>query len=116
MSRQVNYHLARARAAASGAAGAPPCPVAACAGALVRTVLKLYAGRGLEISSWHRAGASRAGAKGGSRRDTRKPAGQRLQMGKVEDRVGRVPKRRHARADDLTTMDLGYRLINETWC
>ena len=51
MSRQVNYHLARARAAASGAAGAPPCPVAACADALVRTVLTLYAGRGLEISS-----------------------------------------------------------------
>jgi signal transduction histidine kinase len=50
MSRQVNYHLARARAAASGAAGAPPCPVAACAGALVHTVLTLYAGRGLEIS------------------------------------------------------------------
>jgi len=51
MSRQVNYHLARARAAASGAAGAPPCPVADCANALVRTVLTLYAGRGLEISS-----------------------------------------------------------------
>jgi len=51
MSRQVNYHLARARAAASGAAGASPCPVAECADALVRTVLKLYAGRGLEISS-----------------------------------------------------------------
>ena len=51
MSRQVDYHLARARAAASGSAGAPPCPVAACADALVRTVLTLYAGRGLEISS-----------------------------------------------------------------
>ena len=50
MSRQVNYHLARARAAASGVAGAPPCPVAACAGALVHTVLTLYAGRGLNIS------------------------------------------------------------------
>ena len=50
MSRQVNYHLARARAAASGAAGAPRCSVAACADALVRTVSKLYAGRGLEIS------------------------------------------------------------------
>lgn len=51
MSRQVNYYLARARAAASGAAGAPPCSVAACADALVRTVLTLYPGRGLEISS-----------------------------------------------------------------
>jgi signal transduction histidine kinase len=28
----------------------PPCPVAACASALVHTVLTLYAGRGLEIS------------------------------------------------------------------
>jgi signal transduction histidine kinase len=51
MSRQVNYHLARARAAASGAARAVRCPVAACAEALVRTLLKLYAGRALEISS-----------------------------------------------------------------
>jgi signal transduction histidine kinase len=51
MSRQVNYHLARARAAASGAAGAPRCPLAACADALVRTVSKLYVGRGLQISS-----------------------------------------------------------------
>jgi signal transduction histidine kinase len=51
MSRQVNYHLARARAAASGTAGTAPCPVASCADALVRTLLKLYAGRTLKISS-----------------------------------------------------------------
>lgn len=51
MSRQVNYHLARARAAASGTAGASRCPVASCADALVRTLLKLYAGRALQISS-----------------------------------------------------------------
>ena len=51
MSRQVNYHLARARAAASGAAGAVPFPIATCADALVRTLLKLYAGRPLEIST-----------------------------------------------------------------
>jgi signal transduction histidine kinase len=51
MSRQVNYHLARARAAASGAAGAARCAVAPCADALVRTLLKLYAGRALQISS-----------------------------------------------------------------
>ena len=51
MSRQVNYHLARARAAASGAAGAARCLVAPCAGALVRALLKLHAGRALEISS-----------------------------------------------------------------
>jgi signal transduction histidine kinase len=51
MSRQVNYHLARARAAASGAAGATPCAVAPCADALIRTVAKLYADRGLRIST-----------------------------------------------------------------
>jgi signal transduction histidine kinase len=50
MSRQINYHLARARAAASGATGVSRCEVAACADALVRTLLKLYAGRTLEIS------------------------------------------------------------------
>jgi signal transduction histidine kinase len=51
MSRQVNYHLARARAAASGASGAARCPVAACAEALIRALLKLHADRALEISS-----------------------------------------------------------------
>jgi signal transduction histidine kinase len=50
MTRQVNYHLARARAA-PGAAGAPPCPVASCAAGVVRTALTLYADRELEISS-----------------------------------------------------------------
>ncbi len=49
MSRQVTYHLARARAA-SGIASAVPCPVAPSTDALIRTVLKLYAGRELEIS------------------------------------------------------------------
>jgi len=51
MSRQVSYHLARARAAASGSVNAGRCPVAACAEALVRTLLKLYADRTLDISS-----------------------------------------------------------------
>jgi len=51
MSRQVTYHLARARAAASGVASVARCPVAPCVDALVRTLLKLYAGRELEISS-----------------------------------------------------------------
>lgn len=51
MSRQINYHLARARAAASGAAGAAPCLVAPCMDALVRTLLKLHAGRALHITS-----------------------------------------------------------------
>ena len=50
MSRQVNYHLARARAA-SGSAGAERCPVAPAVEALIRTLDKLYAGRSLDISS-----------------------------------------------------------------
>ena len=51
MSRQVTYHLARARAAASGVSGAAPCPVAPPVDALIRTLLKLYPGRALDISS-----------------------------------------------------------------
>jgi signal transduction histidine kinase len=49
MSRQVDYHLARARAA-SGVASGVRCLVAPCVDALVRTLLKLHAGRALEIS------------------------------------------------------------------
>jgi signal transduction histidine kinase len=49
MSRQVNYHLARARAA-SGVTSAVRCHAAPSADALIRTVLKLYASRALEIS------------------------------------------------------------------
>lgn len=51
MTRQVNYHLARARAAASGARGAAPCGLAACVDGLVRTMAKLYSGRGLSLVS-----------------------------------------------------------------
>jgi signal transduction histidine kinase len=51
MSRQVNYHLARARAAASGANGAVRCPLADCADGLVRTLSKLYSDRALKISA-----------------------------------------------------------------
>lgn len=51
MSRQVNYQLARARAAASGAAGAMPCAMAPCVEALVRTMQKLHAGKRLEITA-----------------------------------------------------------------
>jgi signal transduction histidine kinase len=48
MSRQVNYHLARSRAA-SGVASGVRCPVAPSVDALIRTVGKLYVGRALEI-------------------------------------------------------------------
>jgi len=50
MSRQVNYHLARARAASSGTAGAAPCLVIPCINALIRTLTTLYADRRLEMS------------------------------------------------------------------
>jgi len=51
MSNQVDYHLTRARVAASGPAGTARCLLAPCADALVRTVSKLYVERGLAISS-----------------------------------------------------------------
>jgi signal transduction histidine kinase len=50
MTRQVNYHLARARSA-QGPGGAPPCPVESCAAGVVRTVLTIYAERKLGVSS-----------------------------------------------------------------
>ncbi len=49
MRRQVEYHLAHARAAASGATPGARCSVAASAEALSRTMLRLYDGRGLAI-------------------------------------------------------------------
>jgi signal transduction histidine kinase len=49
MRRQVDYHLARARAAASGATPGAACPVLASAEGLARTLLRLHVGRGLAI-------------------------------------------------------------------
>jgi len=49
MRRQVEYHLARARAAASGATPNARCLVTDSSDGLVRTLLKLYAGRELDI-------------------------------------------------------------------
>jgi signal transduction histidine kinase len=49
MRRQIDYHLARARAAASGATPGAHCTVASSAEGLARTLLRLYAGRGLDI-------------------------------------------------------------------
>lgn len=51
MRRQIDYHLAHARAAASGAARAERCAVAASAEGLVRTLARLYAERGLAIAA-----------------------------------------------------------------
>lgn len=49
MRRQIDYHLAHARAAASGATPGARCSVAESAEGLSRTLLRLHAGRGLAI-------------------------------------------------------------------
>jgi signal transduction histidine kinase len=49
MRRQIDYHLAHARAAASGAAPGAHCSVLASAEGLARTLLRLHAGRSLAI-------------------------------------------------------------------
>ena len=49
MRRQIEYHLAHARAAAAGTGSGARCAVAASAGPLARTLLRLHAGRGLTI-------------------------------------------------------------------
>ena len=51
MRRQVDYHLAQARAAASGAAPGARCQIAASAEPLARTLLRLHAGRGITIDA-----------------------------------------------------------------
>ncbi len=50
MRRQVNYHLAQARAAASGGAPGAHCSVKESADGLARTLLRLHAERGLTIA------------------------------------------------------------------
>ena len=49
MRRQMDYHLAHARAAASGAAPGTRCAVLDSAEGLARTLLRLHADRGLDI-------------------------------------------------------------------
>jgi signal transduction histidine kinase len=49
MARQIDYHLARARAAAAGASGNARCDASPAASALVRTLSKLYADRSLRF-------------------------------------------------------------------
>ncbi len=49
MRRQVDYHLAHARAAASGAIPGARCPVVTSVEGLARTLQRLYADRGLAI-------------------------------------------------------------------
>lgn len=49
MRRQVDYHLAQARAAGSGDVPGARCPVLPSVEGLTRTLLRIYAGRGLAI-------------------------------------------------------------------
>jgi signal transduction histidine kinase len=49
MRRQIDYHLAQARAAASGATPGVRCSVHDSADGLSRTLLRLYAGRGINL-------------------------------------------------------------------
>jgi signal transduction histidine kinase len=51
MRRQMEYHLAQARAAASGATPGARCSVVESAQGLARTLHRLYAGRGLTIEA-----------------------------------------------------------------
>jgi signal transduction histidine kinase len=51
MRRQMEYHLAQARAAASGATPGARCSVVESAQGLARTLRRLYAGRGLTIEA-----------------------------------------------------------------
>ena len=50
MRRQIEYHLAHARAAAAGAASGARCSVADSAAGLARTLLRLHADRGVAIA------------------------------------------------------------------
>ena len=49
MRKHIDYHLAQARAAASGAARGTHCAIKPSADALARTLLRLYADRGIDI-------------------------------------------------------------------
>ncbi|HEX7252306.1 MAG TPA: ATP-binding protein [Thermoanaerobaculia bacterium] len=51
MRRQVEHHLAQARAAAAGATPGAVCPVSPCVDGLARTLLRLHAGRGIAIEA-----------------------------------------------------------------
>lgn len=51
MQRQVDYHLAHARAAASGTAPGAWCSIGESVEALIRTLQRLYVGRGITIDS-----------------------------------------------------------------
>ena len=90
MRRQIDYHLAHARAAASGATPGARCAVARRRPrGSSRTLLRLHAERGLAIDVAGRRRARGPRPARGSRRDARQPARQRLQVGAVARRRSR---------------------------
>ena len=78
MRRQIDYHLAHARAAASGATVGARAEVRASAEGLARTLERLHAERGLRIDVDVADDARRARPPRGPRRDDGEPARQRL--------------------------------------
>ena len=73
MLRQVNYHLAHARAAASGAAPGARSSVSESAEGIARALVRLYAERGLTDRCARAARFNGAGSARGSRRDAGQP-------------------------------------------
>ena len=78
MKRQVDYHLAHARAAASGTATGARASVSESAEGLVRALRRLHAGRHLSIDATVCGRALLPRSARGSRRDARQPPRQRL--------------------------------------
>ena len=109
MRRQIDYHLAHARAAASGATPGARSLVADSVDGLARTLHRLHADAAISIDVRVDAVARRPRPARGSRRDARQPARQRLQMGALARRRRIRTERRRASSSPWTTMDQGCR-------
>ena len=81
MRRQVDYHLAHARASASGGNPTARCHVLTSADALARTMMTIHADRHLAIDVHVSPRALRAQPARGFRGDARQSRRQRLQVG-----------------------------------
>ena len=81
MRRQVDYHLAHARASASGGNPTARCHVLTSADALARTMMTIHADRHLAIDVQRAARALRARPARGFRGDARQSRRQRVQVG-----------------------------------
>ena len=105
MQRQVDYHLARARATASArAAPGLRCSVLPSVEGLVRTMRRLHAERELDDRRRCFAGARDPGPPGRPRRDAGEPARQRVQVGALPSRHFVIHRRRPTRRSRWMTM------------